>query len=102
MLAVTHVDEVTARAAYACLGPSMRTASEDQFVEGMRSRGVPTGQFDRVADRRTPDGGRIVFFTVYAGQAPTVGYLVYLDAEGKIAKVERTVILRRKDEGSSV
>jgi hypothetical protein len=88
MTAVTHVDESTARAAYACLGPSMRTTSEDQFVAGMRSRSVPSGQFDRVADKRTPDGGRIVFFTVYAGEAPTVGYIVYLDADGKISKVE--------------
>jgi hypothetical protein len=88
MAAVTHVDESTARAAYACLGASMRTTSEDQFVDGMRSRSVPTGVFDRVADKRTSDGGRIVFYTVHAGQAPAVGYIVYLDAEGKISKVE--------------
>ena len=88
MAAVTHTDDATARAAYACLGPDMRTASEDQFVTGMRRRAGPNGHADRVADRRTSDGGHIVFFTVHAGQAPEIGYIVYLDAQGKIAKVE--------------
>lgn len=88
MAAVTHLDEVTARAAYACLGPDMRTTSEDQFVTGIRQRAGPIGHADRVADRHTSDGGHIVFFTVHAGQAPETGYIVYLDAQGKIAKVE--------------
>jgi hypothetical protein len=88
MAAVTHADEATARAAYACLGPAMRTTSEDQFVQGMRERAMPSGQFDRVAEKRTSDGGHIVFFTVQASGAPAVGYIVYLDPSGKIAKVE--------------
>ena len=88
MAAVTHTDEATARAAYACLGPDMRTTSEEQFVSGMRLHAGPNGQADRIADRRTQDGGRIVFFTVHAGQASEIGYIVYLDTQGKIAKVE--------------
>jgi hypothetical protein len=88
MAALTHVDDATARAAYACLGPGMRTTSEDQFIQGMRQRATPNGQFDRVADKRTSDGGRIVFYTVQSSQAPAVGYIVYLDPDGKIAKVE--------------
>jgi len=32
MVALTHVSDTSARAAYACLGPGMRTTSEDQFV----------------------------------------------------------------------
>ena len=87
MAAVTRVDDATARAAYACLGPSMRSTSEDQFVSGMRQRALAHAQVSRVAEQRTGDGGRIVFFTV-ENQGTAVGYIVYLDARGKVTKVE--------------
>jgi hypothetical protein len=88
MAALTHVSDATARAAYACLGPSMRTTSEDQFVATLQQRAAGNGQASRVADRHTPDGGKIVFYTVSAGDMPSVGYIVYLDPNGKVAKVE--------------
>jgi hypothetical protein len=88
MTALTHVSDASARAAYDCLGPAMRTTSEDQFVATMQQRAADNGQADRVADRHTPDGGKIVFFTVSAGDMPAVGYIVYLDSNGKVAKVE--------------
>jgi hypothetical protein len=87
MAAVARVDDATARAAYACLGPSMRSTSEDQFVSGMRQRALGHAQVSRVAEQRTGDGGRIVFFTV-ENQGAAVGYIVYLDARGKVTKVE--------------
>ena len=46
------------------------------------------GQANRIADRHMPDGGKIVFFTVSAGGMPSVGYIVYLDPNGKVSKVE--------------
>jgi hypothetical protein len=88
MTALTHASDATARAAYACLGPSMRTTSEDQFVATLQQRAAGNGQADRVADRHTSDGGKIVFYTVSAGDMPSVGYIVYLDPNGKVAKVE--------------
>lgn len=88
MRALTHVNDSTARAAYACLGPEMRTTSEDQFVQSMQQRAAGTAQADRIADRHMPDGGKIVFYTVSAGGMPAVGYIVYLDPTGKVAKVE--------------
>jgi hypothetical protein len=88
MQALTHVNDASARAAYACLGPTMRTTSEDQFVATMQQRAISSGQASRIADRHTSDGGKIVFFTVSAGNLPSVGYIVYLDPEGKISKVE--------------
>jgi hypothetical protein len=87
MAAITHTDNATAHAAFACLGPGMRTTSEDQFVTSVTQQAVP-GQVSRVADARTNDGGRIVFYTVQAQQGPQVGYIVYLDAGGKVIKVE--------------
>jgi hypothetical protein len=87
MAAVTKVDDNTARAAYACLGPSMRGTSEETFVATLHQRDIPKGTFNRVADQRMSDGGRIVFFTVQA-QGQSVGYIVYLDPQGLVEKVE--------------
>jgi hypothetical protein len=87
MAAVTNADDQTAHAAYACLGPSMRNASEDQFVAGMHQRNIAPGHVNRVSDQRTPDGGRIVFYTVEQ-QGQAVGYIVYLNQQGKVIKVE--------------
>src|SRR5437762_12511083 len=44
MAALTHVNDASARAAYACLGPSMRTTSEDQFVATLQERAISSGQ----------------------------------------------------------
>jgi hypothetical protein len=87
MAAVTTDDDQTAHAAYACLGPGMRNATEDQFVAGMRQRALARGRASRVGDQRTPDGGHIVFFTVEQ-QGQAVGYIVYLNSQGKVVKVE--------------
>jgi hypothetical protein len=87
MTAVTQPDESAARAAYACLGPAMRNTTEEQFVAGMKARDVPRGHFNRVAEQRTSDGGEIVFYTVQS-QGPAIGYIVYLNAQGLVIKVE--------------
>jgi hypothetical protein len=87
MVALTHVSDATARAAYNCLGPDMRTTSEDQFVASLQQRAAPDGHADRIADKDTPTG-KIVFFTVSAKHMAPVGYIVYLDEDGKVARVE--------------
>jgi hypothetical protein len=87
MAALTHENDTTARAAYDCLGPDMRTSSEDEFVASLQQRPPITGTADRVADKDTPTG-KIVFFTVSANNMSPVGYIVYLDQAGKVAKVE--------------
>ena len=87
MAALTHASDATARAAYDCLGPTMRTTSEDQFVASMQQRAASDGQADRVADKQT-QAGKIVFFTVSTSATPPVGYIVYLDPDGKISRVE--------------
>jgi hypothetical protein len=88
MAALTQANDNVSRAAYACLGPGMRSASEDQFVLGMRTSDAPHGgTVNRVTDQHTADGGRIVFYTVQ-GQGSAIGYLVYLDAHGKVIRVD--------------
>jgi len=88
MQAVSKVDDATAHAAYDCLGPTMKRGDEQEFVDSLRQRGdVPTGHVDRVGDKRQSDGSRIVFYTVEAG-GTAVGYIIYLDSDGKIEKIE--------------
>jgi hypothetical protein len=42
----------------------MRNRTEDEFVASQHDPGAPRGVASRVAEQRTPDGGRIVFFTI--------------------------------------
>ncbi len=88
MAALTRVTDASARAAYACLGADMKTTTEDQFVASMQQHATATGKADRVADRHTSDGGKIVFYTVTGANVAPVGYIVYLDPQGKVVKVE--------------
>lgn len=88
MQAVANVDDAAAHAAYDCLGPTMRHGGEQEFVSSLHNRGdVPSGKIDRVGDKRQSNGSRIVFYTVEAA-GQMVGYIVYLDANGKVEKIE--------------
>ncbi len=87
MAAVTSNNDGVARAAYQCLSPNMRNTSEDRWIASMRQHGVRNGQFSRVADRRTGDGGMMVFYSVDV-DGQSAGYIVYLDAQGHVRGVE--------------
>ena len=88
MQAVAQVNDDNARAAYRCLGEEMRRTDEQQFVKSLHDRGdLPKGHVSRVGEHATRDGGRIVFYTVEAG-GTAVGYIVYLDARGLVARIE--------------
>jgi hypothetical protein len=87
MAAVSTIDDAKSRAAYDCLDPSMRHSSLETFVAGMHESDMPRGRVARVGDKGTPDGGRIVFFTIEA-QGQAVGYMVYLNSRGKVIRVE--------------
>jgi hypothetical protein len=65
----------------------MRQTSEENFVATLHERNLPKGTFSRVADHRDADGSRIVFYTVEAA-GQSVGYIVYLDPQGLVEKVE--------------
>jgi len=87
MAAVTTIDDATAHAAYACLGPTMRQTSEDTFVTTLHQRKLPKGTYNRVGDHRDADGSQVVFYAVEA-EGQTVGYIVYLNPQGQVIKVE--------------
>lgn len=88
MAAVAVVDDEAARAAYQCLGEEMRRSGEQQFVQTLHDRGnLPKGVVSRIGDKGTPDGGRIVFYTIEAA-GQSVGYIVYLNNAGLVQKIE--------------
>jgi hypothetical protein len=90
MAALTRGTDDAARAAYACLDPSLRSGQgEDAFVRAVQQRssaGAKT-HATRVADHPSADGGRMVFYTVDAGHE-SVGYIVYLTSRGKVARID--------------
>jgi hypothetical protein len=66
----------------------MRRSGEEAFVQTLHQRGeMPKGTVNRVGDQPTPDGGRIVFYTLQA-QGTAVGYIVYLNQQGLVEKIE--------------
>ena len=91
MTALTRGTDDAARAAYACLDPSLRSGQgEDAFVRAVQQRSSAGRQTHatRVADHPTADGGLVVFYTVDIGRE-SVGYIVYLDGRtGKVTRID--------------
>jgi hypothetical protein len=89
MAALTRGTDAAARAAYACLDPSLRSGQgEEAFVRTVQQRtsARPT-RATRVADHRSADGGRVVFYTVDIGRE-SVGYIVYLGPNGMVLRID--------------
>jgi hypothetical protein len=90
MAALTRGTDAAARAAYACLDPSLRSdQGEDAFVRAVQQRSTAGAQTraTRVADHPTANGGRVVFYTVDIGR-DSVGYIVYLTRAGKVERID--------------
>ena len=89
MAALTRGTDDAARAAYACLDPSLRSGQgEEAFVRSVQQRSSSRGAHaTRVADHATADGGRVVFYTVDVGRE-SVGYIVYLTRAGKVQRID--------------
>jgi hypothetical protein len=90
MTALTRGTEDAARAAYACLDPSLRSGQgEEAFVRSVQQRSAAGRHMHatRVADHRSANGGRVVFYTVDVGPE-SVGYVVYLDRSGKVNRID--------------
>ena len=89
MTALTRGTDDAARAAYACLDPSLRSGQgEEAFVRSVQQRSSRSAAHaTRVADHATADGGRVVFYMVDAGRE-SVGYIVYLTRAGKVQRID--------------
>jgi hypothetical protein len=90
MTALTSGRDDLARAAYACLDPSLRGAQgEEAFVRSVQEHtsSARPSHATRVADHATADGGRVVFYTVDTGRQ-SEGYIVYLGRTGKVLRID--------------
>jgi hypothetical protein len=87
MAAIAKVDDDASRAAYECLDVSMRHASEETFVADMHEPDMPHGIVTRIGDKQTPDGGRVVFYAVET-RGDVIGYMIYLNNQNKVVRVE--------------
>jgi hypothetical protein len=89
MAAMTGAGDDASRAAYACFAPGLRSQNEEVFVQSLRERqsGIGGQQVHRVGDHRGPDGARVVFYALDS-RGSSIGYIVYLDAQGRVERVE--------------
>jgi hypothetical protein len=95
--AIAAIAEKTADSvqhAYDCMEPSFQQrVPEAQFAQQFGSQTpdasgtASAATTSRVADYHNQDGGQLVYYALSTGDQ-SVGYIVYLDAQGKIAKVE--------------
>jgi hypothetical protein len=94
MAAIAQNSDATVQRAYECMEPTYQErVSEQQFADqfaaspGQGSGAAVVDKLARVADYRARDGAQMVYYALSAGNE-NVGYIVYLDPEGKVAKVE--------------
>ena len=88
MTALTRGTDAAARAAYACLDPSLLGGQgEEAFVRTVQQRSARQAHATRVGDHRTANGGRVVFYTVDIGRE-SVGYVVYVNPAGKVDRID--------------
>ncbi len=90
MAAIVRNNSDVAHVAYRCMSPTLvQGMSEDQFVRQVANRGgTPAdAKVQRLGDYQAPSGEHIVYFAL-TSRSQTVGYIVYLDRFGKVAKME--------------
>lgn len=90
MAAIADKSPAAAQRAYLCMDTTFQQrVSEDQFVQQLQSRQMPrVDKLERVGDYHNPtSGGTLVYFALDGG-GQSVGYIVYLDRDGKILRIE--------------
>jgi hypothetical protein len=89
MLAMTSPAPGVAQRAYQCMGSSVQARlSEAEFVRQMETQRPPTiDNLARIGDHRAPTGGTMVYYALDGG-GESIGYIVYLDSEGKVLRIE--------------
>ena len=75
--------------AYQCMDQSYRQrVTEQQFSTQVKSAGSgPVAKVERVGTHPEPNGSQLVYFALDSGDQ-SIGYIVYLGANGKVQKIE--------------
>jgi hypothetical protein len=90
MAAIADKSSAAAQRAYACMDPGFQQrVSEDQFVSQLVAQQTPPAdKLQRVGDYHdATNGSTLVYFAVDGG-GQSVGYIVYLNRDGKVLKIE--------------
>jgi hypothetical protein len=79
----------TLQQAYQCMDLSYRQrVNEQQFTSQVKAAGsAPVTKVERVGSHPEPNGSELVYFALDSGDQ-SVGYIVYLGANGKVLKIE--------------
>jgi hypothetical protein len=90
MAAIADKSSASAQRAYQCMDSTFQQRiSETQFVQQMQTQQTPrVDKLERIGDyHNAASGGTLVYFALVGG-GQSVGYIVYLDRDGKILKIE--------------
>jgi hypothetical protein len=89
MAALADKSNTSLQQAYQCMDQSFRQrVSEQQFSSQVKSAGSgPVTKVERIGTHQEPSGAQLVYFALDSGDQ-SIGYIVYLDPNGKVQKVE--------------
>jgi len=90
MAAIADKSSAAAQRAYACMDAGFQQrVTEDQFVSQLLAQQTPPAdKLQRVGDYHdATNGSTLVYFAVNGG-GQSVGYIVYLNRDGKVLKIE--------------
>src|SRR5919205_2967547 len=89
MAALADKTPANLQQAYQCMDPSYRQRmSEQQFSNQIKAAGSgPVTKVERVGTHAEPNGSELVYFALDSGDQ-SIGYIVYLGANGKVQKIE--------------
>jgi hypothetical protein len=75
--------------AYQCMTPSFQQrVNEQTFAQQLQSQNLTNvKKLTRVGDYAAPAGGTMVYYAIDAG-GKSVGYIVYVGTDGKVARIE--------------
>jgi hypothetical protein len=89
MAAVTLRTPDSAQAAYHCLAPRFQqTVSEQQFTSQLGSTpALADARVSRVGTHAMANGTTLVYYALES-RTESVGYIIYLDANGRVADID--------------
>ena len=87
--AIADTSAAATQKAYQCMAPAFQQrVNEQTFAQQMQSQNVTNvKKMTRVGDYTTPGGGTMVYYAIDAS-GKSVGYIVYVGADGKVSRIE--------------
>jgi len=89
MAAIANKAPSAVQRAYDCMDASFQQrVTEQAFVQQIQQSRIPSvDKLARVGDHRGPGGGTMAYYALDGG-GQSVGYIVYLGADGRVLRIE--------------